>query len=109
MTELAQNELLAMYYLMTLTRALEDAVRVCFHQGQITGTVHTARGHEATTVGSAFALAKGDILAPQHRDMGALLTHGITPREIMAQWLLRGNAMAQGRDGVSTWGICATA
>ena len=94
-----QNELLAIYYLMALTRTLEDAVRACAQQGQITGTVHTARGHEAITVGSAFALAKGDILASQHRDLGALLARGITPREVMAQWLLRGNALAQGRDG----------
>ena len=97
--ELGQNELLAMYYLMALTRALENAVQICAQQGQIMGTIHTARGHEAATVGSAFALAKGDILAPQHRDLGALLARGITPREIMAQWLLRGNALAQGRDG----------
>src|SRR5579875_4061109 len=84
---------------MGLTRAVEDATREMYHQGQIQGTVYTARGLEATTVGAASALQPGDVLAPQHRDLGALLARGVTPREIMAQWLRRVDAPSQGRDG----------
>lgn len=97
--ELRSDALLALYYLMALTRALEDAVRDLPQQGESVGTVQTAHGYEATTVGAAFALAAGDVLAPQHRDLGALLARGITPREVLAQWLRRDTALAQGRDG----------
>jgi TPP-dependent pyruvate/acetoin dehydrogenase alpha subunit len=97
--EPTRDDLLAMYYLMELTRALEDAVRELYQQRRIAGTVYTARGLEATTVGAALALEPGDVLAPQHRDLGALLARDVTPREIMAQWLNRATALDGGRDG----------
>lgn len=97
--ELARDELLRLFSLMKLTRALEDRARTLYQQGRIKGTLKTGRGNEATSVGAAGALDHGDIIAPLHRDLGAMLARGITPREVAAQWLARGDSLSRGRDG----------
>ena len=64
---LERAELLQIYYLMRLTRAMEDRTRTLFLQGRVAGGVYTAQGHEATTVGAAMMLRDGDCIVPQHR------------------------------------------
>ena len=96
---LEQADLLQLYYLMRLTRAMEDRTRMLFLQGRVVGGVYTAQGHEATTVGASWTLGKGDCIVPQHRDLGMQLTRGGSPRAVMTQWLARGNSPALGRDG----------
>ena len=97
--ELERASLLQIYYLMRLTRAVEDRTRTLFLQGRVVGGVYTAQGHEATTVGAAALLRDGDVIVPQHRDLGMHLTRGVSPRAIMCQWLARGNSPTLGRDG----------
>ncbi len=96
---LEQDELLQVYYLMRLTRAIEDRTRTLFLQGRVVGGVYTAQGHEATTVGAAMMLRDGDYIVPQHRDLGMHLTRGTSLRAVMSQWLARGNSPTLGRDG----------
>src|SRR5690349_3976952 len=96
---LERADLLQIYYVMRLTRAMEDRTRMLFLQGRVVGGVYTAQGHEATTVGAAWTLGEGDFIVPQHRDLGMQLTRGGSPRAIMTQWLARGNSPALGRDG----------
>ena len=96
---LERADLLQIYYLMRLTRAMEDRTRMLFLQGRVVGGVYTAQGHEATTVGAASTLDDGDFIVPQHRDLGMHLTRGGSPRAVMTQWLARGNSPALGRDG----------
>ena len=91
--------LLALYRQMSLTRALEDALRDLVRQRQIAGTMHIGRGHEAVASGTTALLESGDIVAPQQRDLGVLLARGMTPRQILAQWLRRGAGPTQGRTG----------
>jgi TPP-dependent pyruvate/acetoin dehydrogenase alpha subunit len=93
------TDYLKIYYLMRLTRAMEDRTRTLFLQGRVVGGVYTAQGHEATTVGAAMTLRDGDCIVPQHRDLGMHLVRGISPRAVMCQWLARGNAPTLGRDG----------
>lgn len=90
---------LQIYYLMRLTRAMEDRTRAMFLQGRVVGGVYTAQGHEATTVGAAMVLRDGDCIVPQHRDLGMHLARGGSPRAVMCQWLARGNSPTLGRDG----------
>jgi TPP-dependent pyruvate/acetoin dehydrogenase alpha subunit len=97
--QLERGTLLQVYYLMRLTRAMEDRTRTLFLQGRIVGGVYTAQGHEATTVGAAMLLRDGDVIVPQHRDLGMHLTRGTSPRAVMCQWLARGNSPTLGRDG----------
>src|SRR5438552_12931896 len=96
---LERADLLQIYYVMRLTRAMEDRTRMLFLQGRVVGGVYTAQGHEATTVGASWTLGEGDFIVPQHRDLGMQLTRGGSPRAIMTQWLARGNSPALGRDG----------
>src|SRR5579864_3145205 len=97
--QLERATLLQIYYLMRLTRAIEDRTRTLFLQGRLVGGVYTAQGHEATTVGAATTLRDDDFIVPQHRDLGMHLVRGVSPRAIMCQWLARGNSPTLGRDG----------
>jgi len=54
---------------------------------------------EAIAVGYASALERDDIIAPFHRDMGAFLIRGITPGEVVAQYLGKRTGPTKGKDG----------
>ena len=95
---LDRESLLAVYRYMRLTRAMEDRTRALYFDGEIVGGVYTGNGMEATTVGAAYAMHPGDVLVPLHRDLGAHLVRGTTPREVFAQWLGRGDSPTLGRD-----------
>jgi pyruvate dehydrogenase E1 component alpha subunit len=89
-----------MLYYMKLARELEDRIeRKLYRQGKIVGGVYTGRGQEAIGVGSAILTRPADVLLPCHRDMGAFLIRGLTPRRILAQYMGRRDGYTQGRDG----------
>jgi len=90
---------LQMYYYLRLTRTLEDRVTALYRQGRIVGGVYTSSGMEAIAVGYASALERNDIIAPFHRDMGAFLVRGITPGEVVAQYLGKRTGPTKGKDG----------
>jgi pyruvate dehydrogenase E1 component alpha subunit len=92
-------ELLNIYYYLKLTRGLEQRVIMLYRQGKIVGGVYLGTGEEAIAVGSASALEPDDVIAPTHRDLGANLMKGITPKEYMAQYLARQTGITRGRDG----------
>jgi TPP-dependent pyruvate/acetoin dehydrogenase alpha subunit len=92
-------ELLQLYYFVRLTREFEESILTLYRQGQIVGGVYTGNGNEATSVGSAYCLRKEDYLFPMHRDLGAHLVKGQTVRNLMLQYLARGNSLTRGRDG----------
>jgi pyruvate dehydrogenase E1 component alpha subunit len=87
------------YYWMRLTRAFDERVMVLHKLGKIAGGSFSQLGHEAISVGAALALAAEDVIAPMHRDLGAYLVRGITPRRMMAQILGRATGVSGGRDG----------
>ncbi|MEE9218801.1 MAG: thiamine pyrophosphate-dependent dehydrogenase E1 component subunit alpha [Acidobacteriota bacterium] len=96
---LTTSNLLAMYRAMRLTREFEMRVVRLYRQGKIIGGVYTGTGNEAVSIGSAYALGKDDILAPMHRDLGALFLRGEKPRDMMCQYLGRRNGPTRGKDG----------
>ena len=69
-----------------------------YRQGKIVGGVYVGRGQEAIAVGSSIQLEKDDCICPSHRDMGAFLIRGITPREIFAQYMGRRTSISKGKD-----------
>ena len=83
---------------MLSSRRLEERIVELYRQGEITGGCYTGIGNEATSVGTAWAMAASDILVPTHRDMGSHLVRGHTPLEIMRQYLKRGTAQTGGKD-----------
>ena len=87
-------------YYMVMMRELEARIELkLYRQGKVVGGCYTGRGQEAIPVGSAILSRPGDWLTPSHRDMAALLIRGITPREILAQYMGRAAGLTRGRDG----------
>ncbi len=87
-------------YHMKLQRELEDRIeRKLYRQGKILGGVYTGRGQEAIGIAPALLAQDGDVLCPCHRDMGAFLVRGMTPKQILAQYLGREDGPTRGRDG----------
>lgn len=98
-SEIKRADLLQMYYYLRLTRALEDRITALYRQGRIVGGCYTSHGMEAIAVGYASALNHDDVIAPFHRDMGAFLIRGITPGEVLAQYLGKRTGPTKGKDG----------
>ncbi len=97
--EIKKDDLLQMYYFLRLTRTLEERITALYRQGRIMGGVYTSHGMEAIAVGYASALERDDVIAPYHRDMGAFLIRGITPGEVIAQYLGKRTGPTKGKDG----------
>ena len=97
--DVTTEELIKIYYYLRLTRALEQRVITLYRQGKIIGGVYISAGEEAIAVGSASALQPDDVIAPTHRDLGANLIKGITPKEYLAQYLAKRTGLTRGRDG----------
>jgi TPP-dependent pyruvate/acetoin dehydrogenase alpha subunit len=97
-TSLAPEQKLTLYYWMRLTRTFDERMVALWKQGRGVGGAFSQRGHEATSVGAGFALGPADVVAPMHRDLGAYLLRGLTPRRIFANLLGRATGVTRGRD-----------
>ena len=76
------TDLPKIYRLMLLTRTFDERITLLSHQGRVAISA-SVRGHEAAQVASAWAVRPGqDVLYPYYRDIGVVLTLGITPLEL---------------------------
>jgi 2-oxoisovalerate dehydrogenase E1 component alpha subunit len=67
---------------MLLTRAFDERITLLSHQGRVAISA-SVRGHEAAQVASAWVARPGqDVLYPYYRDIGVVLTLGITPLDL---------------------------
>lgn len=79
---LKDDDLLEMYRLMVLARRLDDRMWALNRQGRAPFVVSSS-GHEATQVGTAFALDPSrDWALPYYRDVAFALALGMTPEEV---------------------------
>lgn len=101
MTDLSRERLHELYYYMRLTRSLEERLERLFKQGKIVGGLYRSLGQEGESVGAAYALGEGDWLGPAIRNLGALLVRGVTPEEMLLQYMGRGRAPTGGRDNTT--------
>src|SRR5207302_11445727 len=70
-----------------LTRLVDDCAWRLYEQGQ-NDLVATCRGHEAVQVGSAICIEVGkDFTLPYYRDLGVVLTIGMTPYEVFRTYM----------------------
>jgi TPP-dependent pyruvate/acetoin dehydrogenase alpha subunit len=92
------DQQLAVYYWMQLTRTFDERMLAHWKQGRGVGGTFSQRGHEAISVGAAYALGPDDVVSPMHRDLGAYLLRGFTPREIFSNLLGRETGPTGGRD-----------
>ncbi len=72
-----------MYRDMLRSRELSDRMFALNRQGRAAFAV-TGQGHEATQVGSAYAIKRGtDWVLPYYRDVGVMIALGMTPHDIL--------------------------
>lgn len=98
MAALTSEQKLELYYWMVLTRTFDEGMVSLWKQGRGLGGTFSERGHEAVSVGSAYALAPEDIIAPMHRDIGAYFLRGLTPRRVFGNLLGKEVGVSRGRD-----------
>jgi TPP-dependent pyruvate/acetoin dehydrogenase alpha subunit len=101
---LTREQHLDLYYFMQLNRQLEDRMVRLFRQNKIVGGLYLSLGQESISVGTAYALEKRDWLAPMIRNIGALLTKGVPPRDIFTQHMAKYTSPTFGKDGTSHFG-----
>ncbi|MCY4410778.1 MAG: thiamine pyrophosphate-dependent dehydrogenase E1 component subunit alpha [Caldilineaceae bacterium] len=98
MAALTTEQKLEIFYWMVLTRTFDEGMVSLWKQGRGLGGTFSERGHEAVSVGSAYALAPEDIIAPMHRDIGAYFLRGLTPRRVFGNLLGKTTGVTGGRD-----------
>ncbi|MGM7635479.1 thiamine pyrophosphate-dependent dehydrogenase E1 component subunit alpha [Bacillus sp. Hm123] len=80
---LSDEKVLEMYEMMLLARRLDERMWLLNRSGKIPFVI-SCQGQEAAQVGAAFALdQEKDYVLPYYRDLGVVLTFGMTAKEIM--------------------------
>jgi TPP-dependent pyruvate/acetoin dehydrogenase alpha subunit len=87
-----------MYYFARLARDIEERLVILFRQSKVIGGLYRSLGQEGESVATAYALEKSDAILPLIRNMGALTTMGVRPREIFLQYMAKGPSNSRGRD-----------
>ena len=95
---LTANQLLDMYWFARLAREIEERLVILFRQSKVIGGLYRSLGQEGESVGTAYALKKTDAVLPLIRNMGALMTIGVRPKEIFLQYMAKGESNSRGRD-----------
>ncbi len=103
---LSHDDLLAMYWLMAVARAVDERMWVLNRAGKIPFVI-SGQGHEGAQVAIAYPLRKGhDWMVPYYRSVASLLTFGMSPREIMLAQFARGvDPSSGGRQMPGHYGI----
>jgi TPP-dependent pyruvate/acetoin dehydrogenase alpha subunit len=95
---LSRNQFLEMYYFARLARDIEERLVILFRQSKVIGGLYRGLGQEGESVATAYALNRTDAILPLIRNMGALTTMGVRPREIFRQYMAKETANSRGRD-----------
>ncbi len=95
---LTDDDLVAMYRLVALARAVDERMWILNRAGRIPFVI-SGQGHEGAQVGIAWAFEKGhDWIAPFYRSIATCLTFGMGARDIMtAQYATAGDPSSGGR------------
>ena len=84
---------------MTLIRRFEERAGEMYARAKVGGFLHLAIGEEASIVGAARALRKGDYLVSTYRSHGHALARGTPPENVMAELFGRVDGCSRGRGG----------
>jgi pyruvate dehydrogenase E1 component alpha subunit/2-oxoisovalerate dehydrogenase E1 component alpha subunit len=95
---LSREKLLELYYFLKLNRGLEEKLSNLYRQGKVVGGLYRSLGQEACSIGSAYALERGDIFTPLIRNLGAILVRGGSPHDIFCQYMAKADSPTRGRD-----------
>ncbi|HUQ63359.1 MAG TPA: pyruvate dehydrogenase complex E1 component subunit beta [Acidimicrobiales bacterium] len=102
---LSDFDVVAMYRTILLARAVDQKGWNLTRSGKARFVI-PGSGQEAAQVGSAWALRKGhDVVLPYYRDVGVVLTMGMTAREVLLNVMARpDDPNSGGRQMPSHWG-----
>jgi 2-oxoisovalerate dehydrogenase E1 component alpha subunit len=93
---LSKEVLLDMFYYMLLARSLDERMWLLNRQGKAPFVI-SCQGHEAIQIGTVFAMERDkDWFLPYYRDLGMIVTLGVTPREVMLQHFAKGEDPSSG-------------
>ena len=80
---LTNQTVLEMYEMMLMARRIDERMWLLNRSGKIPFVI-SCQGQEAAQVGAAFALDRNkDYVLPYYRDMGVVLTFGMTAKQLM--------------------------
>ncbi|MTH52333.1 thiamine pyrophosphate-dependent dehydrogenase E1 component subunit alpha [Bacillus mangrovi] len=80
---LSDEQVLEMYKTMVMARKIDERMWLLNRSGKIPFVI-SCQGQEAAQVGAAFALDREkDYVLPYYRDMGVVLTFGMTAKDLM--------------------------
>src|SRR5215471_15662252 len=94
----SEEDYLRMYSAMRLARTFEERLASLYRQGKIFGAVYLGTGQEATSVGCASLLEKGDLFSTVARNLAAWFYRGVNPEQVMARWMGKDEPPSRGRD-----------
>src|SRR5215475_3660054 len=97
-TALSKSQLLDLYHYLKLNRMVEERLSALYRQGKVQGGLYSSKGQEAISVGSAYALAPQDVIAPMIRNLGSMLVRGVKPVEFFLQYMQKEGSPCKGRD-----------
>lgn len=105
---LGDEQLLSMYRLVALSRAIDERMWILNRAGRVAFVI-SGQGHEGAQVGVVAALRPGhDWMVPYYRSVAAVLAFGMTPREIMlAQYAKASDPSSGGRQMPGHYGGAA--
>jgi pyruvate dehydrogenase E1 component alpha subunit len=95
----SNEELLNMFYMMTLIRRFEEKAYEMYTRARIGGYCHLNIGEEATIVGCISPLRPEDWIVTFYREHGHILARGTEPNRVMAELFGRRDGVARGRGG----------
>jgi pyruvate dehydrogenase E1 component alpha subunit/2-oxoisovalerate dehydrogenase E1 component alpha subunit len=95
---LSREQLLDIYYYLRLTRSLEERLVNLYRQSKVIGGLYGSLGQEGESVGSAYALRRGDVVSPLIRNLGSMLVMGARPVDLFLQYMAKGPGPSRGRD-----------
>jgi pyruvate dehydrogenase E1 component alpha subunit/2-oxoisovalerate dehydrogenase E1 component alpha subunit len=96
--QLGKAQLLELFHYLKLNRMVEEKLTNLYRQGKVVGGLYRSLGQEACSVGSAYALERGDIFTPLIRNLGAIFVRGARPRDVFAQYMAKAGGPTRGRD-----------
>ncbi len=99
------DDLLGMYRTLLTARLLDQRIWTLNRQGRAPFAV-SCQGQEGAQVGSAWALRPGhDVVLPYYRDLGVVLTLGMTPTDVLLGVFAKpGDPSSGGRQMPNHWG-----
>ena len=95
---LTRDQRLEMYYFARLARDIEERLVILFRQSKVIGGLYRSLGQEGESVATAYALERTDAILPLIRNMGALMTMGVRPKEVFLQYMAKAESNSRGRD-----------